>query len=149
MSTEQEVLEVLDRHLRSIWASDLQVYAATTATDVTFYEWYVSTQRIDGLDFHLRELAAMGRSAEAKRAAGQRDEIEHEVLAPHVQLYGDIAIVTFTLLMRYTTDQGVTHTQQNETRVFQHRESGWQLVHCHKSPMWPAPHTPCVCSGHS
>ncbi len=145
MSTEQELLEVLDRHLRSIWTSNLQVYTETTAPDVTFYEWYVSTQRIDGLDFHLRELAAMARSAEAGHAAGQHYEIEHEVLAPHVQLYGDIAIVTFTLLMRYTTDEGVRHTQQNETRVFQYREAGWQLVHCHKSPMWPAPHAPGGC----
>ncbi len=149
MSTEQELLEVLDRHLRSIWTCDLDTYAATTAPDVTFYEWYISTQRIDGLDFHLRELAAMAKAAGSSRAAGQGRQIEHEVLAPHVQVYGDVAILTFTLLMRYTSAQGVTHTQQNETRVFQRREAGWQLIHCHKSPMWPAPHEPCQCKGQS
>ena len=141
-TTEQEILVLLDRHLRSIWAGDLADYAATTAPDVTFYEWYISTQRIDGLDFHLRETAANQRAAAARRQAGLRYEVEHEVLAPKVQLYGEVAIVTYTLLMRYTTDEGVRHTEHNETRVFHRRPEGWRLVHCHKSPMWPAPHDP-------
>ena len=40
---------LLDRHLRSIWDGDLATYQATTAPEVTFFEWYISTQRIDGL----------------------------------------------------------------------------------------------------
>ena len=35
-TAEQEVLEVLDRHLKSIWAGDLATYTATTGEDVTF-----------------------------------------------------------------------------------------------------------------
>ena len=132
---EEELLAVLDRHLKSIWTGDLEAYRATTGADVTFYEWYISTQRIDGLDFHLRETAANFRSAEDRRRAGQRYEVEHEVLQPKVQLYGDIAIMTYTLLMRYTTATEVRHTNHNETRVFHRRPDGWQLVHCHKSPM--------------
>jgi hypothetical protein len=139
---EEEILALLGRHLRSIWEGDLETYRATTAPDVTFYEWYISTQRIDGLDFHVREIAATGRAAEAQKRAGKARAIEHEVLAPKVQFYGDVAIVCFTLLMRYTGDNGVQHTEHNETRVFARREAGWQLVHCHKSPMWPAPHSP-------
>jgi ketosteroid isomerase-like protein len=139
---EEELLALLDVHLKSIWSGDLQTYRATTAEDVTFFEWYISTQRIDGLDFHLRETAANFRAAEDRRAAGGRYEVEHEVLQPKVQMYGDVAIVTFTLLMRYTTSDRVRHTEHNETRVFQRRSAGWQLVHCHKSPMWSAPHAP-------
>ncbi len=138
---ETELLALLDAHLKSIWAGDLETYRATTAEDVTFFEWYISTQRIHGLDFHLRETAAVHRAAEDQRRDG-RYEVEHEVLQPKVQLYGEIAIVTYTLLMRYTTSEGVLHTNHNETRVFHLREGRWQLVHCHKSPMWPAPHTP-------
>jgi ketosteroid isomerase-like protein len=143
MGDEAEILAILDRHLRSIWEGDLQTYAATTAPEVTFFEWYISTQRIDGLDFHLRETAAVQRAAELRRQSGQLYEVEHEVLAPRVQFYGDVAIVTYTLLMRYTTVGRVMHTEHNETRVFHRRQAGWQLVHCHKSPMWPAPHQPC------
>jgi ketosteroid isomerase-like protein len=142
VSEEYNILELLNRHLQSIWDGDLQTYSATTAVDVTFYEWYISTQRIDGLDFHLRETAANARAAENRRATGEPYVVEHEVLAPKVQQYGDIAIVTYTLLMRYTSGQGVAHTEHNETRVFHRRADGWQLVHCHKSPMWPAPHKP-------
>lgn len=131
---EQELLALLDRHLKSIWAGDLDAYRATTAEDVTFYEWYISTQRIDGLDFHLRETAASFRAAEDRRKTG-RYEVEHEALQPKVQLYGDVAIITYTLLMRYTTSTEVRHTTHNETRVFHKRAQGWQLVHCHKSPM--------------
>ena len=141
-TTEREILALLGRHLRSIWEGDLAAYRATTAPEVTFYEWYISTQRIDGLDFHLREITANTRTAQAEQQAGRRHEIEHEVLAPKVQLYGDIAIVTFTLLMRYGGDDGVRHTEHNETRVFHRRDGNWLLVHCHKSPMWPAPHAP-------
>lgn len=139
---EDELLALLDAHLKSIWAGDLATYRATTAEDVTFYEWYISTQRIAGLDFHLRETAANFRAAEDRRVACQRYEVDHEVLQPKVQVYGDIAIITYTLLMRYTTADGVRHTNHNETRVFHRRPAGWQLVHCHKSPMWPAPHDP-------
>jgi hypothetical protein len=143
MTTAAEILALLDRHLRSIWAGDLNTYRATTAEDVPFYEWYISTQRIDGLDLHLRETAANFRAAEARRASGELYAVEHEILSPYVQLFDDsIAIVTYTLLMRYTIAGGVHHTQHNETRVFHHRGAGWQLVHCHKSPMWQAPHNP-------
>jgi ketosteroid isomerase-like protein len=147
MTVEAEILEVLDRHLRSIWEGDLQTYAATTAPDVSFFEWYVSTQRIDGLDFHLRETAAVHRAAERRRQSGEVYQVEHEVLAPQVQVYGEVAILTYTLLMRYNTGHGVEHTEHNETRVFHRRPAGWQLVHCHKSPMWPAPHRPGGCAG--
>ncbi len=142
MADEAEILALLDRHLGSIWQGDLETYAATTAPDVTFFEWYVTTQRIEGIDFHLREMTAMRGAAEQRRQSGEPYQVEHEVLAPEVQLYGDVAIATYTLLMRYATGQGVSHTEHNETRIFHRRAAGWQLVHCHKSPMWPAPHDP-------
>jgi ketosteroid isomerase-like protein len=145
MAEEAEILAILDRHLRSIWAGDVQTYSATTAPDVTFFEWYISTQRIDGLDFHLREISALHQTSEQRRQSGEAYQVEHEVLAPRVQVYGDVAIASYTLLMRYTTSRGVKHTEHNETRVFHRREAGWLLVHCHKSPMWPAPHQPPGC----
>jgi hypothetical protein len=131
---DEELLALLDLHLKSIWAGDLETYRATTGEDVTFYEWYISPQRIDGLGFHLRETAANYRSAEDRRAVG-RYEVEHEVLQPKVQIYGDVAIITYSLMMRYVTRVEVRHTTHNETRVFHRRAGGWQLVHCHKSPL--------------
>ena len=59
-----------------------------------------------------------------------------------VQVYGDTAIITYTLLVRSVQGAAVTRTQQNETRVYHRFDEGWKLVHCHKSPCWRAPHDP-------
>ena len=135
---EDEILDVLNRNLAAIWNGDLQAYQQTCAQDVSFFEWYVTTQRIDGLDFHLREIQV---HAEAL-GGGAGARTEHEVLQPRVQVYGDTAIVTYTLLVRSVRDAAVTRTQHNESRVFHRFDDGWKLVHCHKSPCWRAPHDP-------
>ncbi|NOZ29509.1 MAG: protein kinase [Chloroflexi bacterium] len=132
----QTLLDVLDRNLQSIWDGDVETYRATTAEDVSFFEWYISPQRIDGIDFHLREL-----KVHARVLGGGSDavRIEHEVLQPRVQIYGDTAIITYTLLTRAVSSAGVVHKSHNETRVFHNfgtdDEPQWKLVHCHKSPI--------------
>ncbi len=129
------ILSILDRNLQSIWEGDTETYRATTAEDVSFFEWYISPQRIDGLDFHLRELQVH------KDVVGGRQDsrVEHEILQPRVQVYGDTAIVTYTLLVRAVSDAGVVHKSHNETRVFHNfgdvDAPSWKLVHCHKSPV--------------
>ena len=129
------ILAVLDRNLQSIWDGDAEAYRATTVEDVSFFEWYISPQRIDGLDFHLRELAVHKDVV----GGGQGSRVEHEILQPRVQVYGDTAIVTYTLLVRAVSDDGVVHKSHNETRVFHNFGSAdapqWKLVHCHKSPV--------------
>lgn len=128
------ILEVLERNLQSIWDGDVEAYRSTTAEEVSFYEWYISPQRIDGLDFHLRELRV-----NADMVGGGEARVEHEILQPRVQRYGDTAIVTYTLLIRAVDEQGVTHRSHNETRVFhnfgEEEAPRWKLVHCHKSPV--------------
>jgi len=130
----ETILDLLERHLNSIWAGDVETYRATTSDDVSFYEWYISPQCIDGLDFHLRELRV---HRDVVAAGGER--VEHEILQPRVQLYGRTAIVTFTLLVRAEGEDGVTHRSHNETRVFHdfatEGSREWKLVHCHKSPL--------------
>ncbi len=130
----QAILDLLHRNLQSIWDSDVEAYRATTAEDVSFYEWYISPDRIDGLDFHLREIAVhnavLGEGAE---------HVEHEVLQPRVQVYGATAIVTYTLMVRAVGAGGVMHKSHHETRVFHNfgsdAQPAWKLVHCHKSPI--------------
>jgi ketosteroid isomerase-like protein len=130
----ETVLEVLNRNLQSIWDGDDAAYRATTADDVSFFEWYISPQRIDGLDFHLRELAV-----HKDVVGGGGSRVEHEILQPRVQLYGDTAIVTYTLLIRAVGEAGVVHKSHHETRVFYNfgdaHAPQWKLVHCHKSPV--------------
>ena len=48
---QEEILTLLDRNLQAIWDGDADAFAALCAPDVSFFEWYISTQRIDGVDF--------------------------------------------------------------------------------------------------
>lgn len=137
---EEEILALLHRSLQAIWDGDAAAYRAICAEDVSFFEWYVTTQRIDGVDFHLREILVHAQAL----GGGSEARTEHEVLQPRVQIYGDTAIATYTLLVRSVRGATVTRTQQNETRVFHRFAGGWKLVHCHKSPCWRAPHDPPV-----
>ncbi len=131
----RHLLDLLDRSLRTIWEGDAEAYAQLTAEDVSFFEWYISPQRIDGLDFHLREIQVH------RLAAGQGESarIEHEILQPRIQVYGDTAILTYTLFLRILTSGQVRHLSHHETRVFHNfgtpDAADWKLVHCHKSPI--------------
>lgn len=138
MTVELEVMEIVNRNLQAIWDADPDAYRETCAPDVSFFEWYVTTQRIDGIDFHLREILVHAGAL----GGGSGARTEHEILQPRVQMYGDTAIVTYTLLVRSVRDGAVNRTQQNETRVLHRFDDGWKLVHCHKSPCWRAPHDP-------
>jgi len=135
---QEEILNILDRNLQAIWDGDADAFAALCAPDVSFFEWYISTQRIDGVDFHLREIRVHAQAL----GGGADSHTEHEILQPRVQLYDDTAVVTYTLLVRSVQGAAVTRTQQNETRVYHRFDEGWKLVHCHKSPCWRAPHDP-------
>jgi hypothetical protein len=131
------IMEVLERNLRSIWEGDVVAYRETTSENLSFFEWYISPQRIDGLDFHLRELRVHKDVMSGDRRGGSK--IEHEILQPRVQDFGATVVVTYTLFIRAVHESGVVHKSHHETRVFHNfgtdDEPEWKLVHCHKSPI--------------
>src|SRR5258708_40357954 len=47
-----EIREFLEAHLQAIFDGDVPHYKATTAEDLTLYEWDIVPQRIDGIRFH-------------------------------------------------------------------------------------------------
>ena len=133
----RHLLDLLDRSLQAIWDGDADAYAALTAEDVSFFEWYISPVRIDGLDFHLREIK-VHRAAWAGAESLEGLQIQHEILQPRIQVYGKTAILTYTLLVRVLQGDRVSHISHNETRVFHDFGDAvpdWRLVHCHKSPI--------------
>ncbi len=75
---ETEILQVLNRNLQSIWDVDVATYTKTCAPDVSFFEWYITTQRIDGIDFHLHEILVHVQAL----GGGEGARTEHEVLQP-------------------------------------------------------------------
>ncbi len=49
---DREIYEFLLKHLRSVQENDAATYRATSAPELTLYEWWITPNRIDGLPFH-------------------------------------------------------------------------------------------------
>ena len=131
MSTEEEVLateEVLAitrQMLDAMYTSDPEVHRRHCAEDLSSYEWYIAPQRIDGPEFHLA-LIAGGGNGEPSRL---------DLLTPRVQVYGNTAIVNYTLLKTTLSEAAPpSFSTMNETRVFVKLGGVWKMVHLHKSP---------------
>jgi len=141
-----DLLAFLEKHLHAVFTHDVDTYHATTSPDLTLYEWYLTPHRIDGLPFHdfmLTEAARGG--ALAMTGAAPTHEVARVQFALanyREQLYGDTAIVSYTLLIQQSTSAGVTVLSYNESRVLIQFPAGWQVVHVHKSPAWNAPFQP-------
>ena len=139
---DQEIYDFLLRHLRSVQDNDIPAYHETTAPDLTLYEWWVTPHRLDGLPFHefmMESNAQLGTvfGSDAK----QKAESRYDLANLSIQRYGDTAIACYTLLTSTALPGGVQVVAHNESRVMVKRSGGWQVVHVHKSPAWPAPHT--------
>lgn len=145
MENNREVLAFLKRHLRSIQENDLETYHATTADDLSLYEWWVTPHRIDGIPFHdfmMRENARQGKvfGAEGEQDQDGKSHTRFDLANMRVQRYGDTAIASYTLLTSTGTDAGVKVAAHNESRVMVKIDGDWKVVHVHKSPAWQAPH---------
>ncbi len=121
----QEVLDITRRMLDAMYSSDPEVHQKHSAEDMSSYEWYIAPQRIDGLDFHLALIASGGNGGSSRL----------DMLTPRVQVYGDTAIVNYTLLKTtFSENTASQFSTMNETRVFVKLEEVWKMVHLHKSP---------------
>ncbi len=123
--SEAEVLEITRQMLDAMYTADPEVHRRHCAEDMSSFEWYIAPYRIDGVDFHLRLIEAGGNGTTA----------QWDMLTPRVQLYGDTAIVNYTLLKtEAAAGQAARFSTINETRVFVKLEGVWKMVHLHKSP---------------
>ena len=148
MQPDPEILEFLLQHLRSVQENNLDAYHATTHSDLTLYEWWITPNRIDGVPFHdfmMAENARRGTVFGSEVPAGQGGEATRtrfDLANLKIQRYGDTAIASYTLLNSSATAQSVRVAAHNETRVIVRLDGAWKVVHVHKSPAWPAPHVP-------
>lgn len=126
MSTvEEEILSVTKKMLDAMYKKDIAAYRECCAEDVSSFEWYIAPYRIDGIDFHLTLIEAGGNGSPNRL----------DLLTPRIQVFGDTAIMTYTLLK--TIAQGgvpAAFSTVNETRVFSKIDGKWKMVHLHKSP---------------
>lgn len=128
---EKDIWAFLGRHLHSIFTQDSETYRATTADDLSLYEWFVTPHRQDGLDFHFFMIdhgwAATG------------GDFRYDLLEPRLQLFGDTAIISYTFMLTVAEEGQIAHYSHNESRVLVKEDGEWQVVHVHKSPAWRAP----------
>jgi len=138
---DQDVQDFLLRHLKAVQDNDLAAYHATSAPELTLYEWWVTPHRIDGLPFHdfmMESNASRGTAfgAESSRKAETRFDLANL----SIQRYGDAAVASYTMLVSTALPDGVQVVSHNESRVMVKRGGEWKVVHVHKSPAWAAPH---------
>lgn len=127
-NTEQEVLTITEEMLRAMYTGDPAVHRRYCAEDMSSFEWYIAPYRIDGVEFHLRLI----------EAGGNGEPSRLDMLTPRVQIYGDTAIVNYTLMKTVIAEgQPPQFSTINETRVFVKIEGTWKMVHLHKSPTSP------------
>lgn len=133
---EADIWKTVHAHLRSVFERDPETYEATTASDLSLYEWFITPHRQDGLPFHLYMIRHGS-------MLGGEGEYRYDLLEPHLQLYGDhTAIVSYTFMLSRVAGGEVVHRSHNESRVLVRHEDGWRVVHVHKSPAWQAPFAP-------
>jgi hypothetical protein len=147
MTPDSGIYKFLKSHLQMILNNDVTGYHSTTADDLSLYEWWVTPHRIDGLPFHdfmMESNAAQGTVFGADgltEKEAEQSQSRFDLSNLRTQLYGDTAIASYTLLISTSTSAGVQVVAHNESRVMVKTSGNWQVVHVHKSPAWPAPHT--------
>ena len=121
MNHDAEVHEFLLRHLQSIQDSDVQTYRATSAEDLTVYEWWLTPHRIEGLPFHEFMINADARrstvSASEGRVEKQSFSTRFDLSNLKIQRYGDFAIASYTFLASTSLPEGEEVAAHNESRV--------------------------------
>ena len=125
-TTQHELLTITWRMLEAIHMGDAHTYADLCRPELTCFE-DVCAYRIDGVEFHTSLIRQMAENP-ANRPA------RFDMLTPHVQIYGDTAIVTYTRLMTYDHEGKPTWRPFNETRVFVKEQDNWKMAHFHRSP---------------
>jgi hypothetical protein len=121
-------MEITRRMLDAMYTADPDVHREHCAEDLSSYEWYIAPHRIDGLEFHLELIKSGGNGSPGRL----------DLLTPRVQVYGDTAVVSYTLLKTTFPEPGMLTPPQfstiNEARVFARIAGVWKMVHLHKSP---------------
>ncbi|MDD5057709.1 MAG: DUF4440 domain-containing protein [Sideroxydans sp.] len=115
-----DTIIALERAALDRWgAGDPSGYLEISAPDVTYFDPFLA-QRIDGLE----ALAAWYAPLRGTIAIDRYD-----LIAPAVQVCGEVAVLTFNLV----SHSGATAMRWNCTEVYRKHEAGWRIVHTHWS----------------
>ncbi len=121
MSTNQEIAATviaMERAALDRWGKvDPSGFIEISAPDVVYFDPFIA-RRIDGRD-----------ALAAYYTPGQVFIDRYELLNPHVQVCGDIAVLTFN----YISWTGERESRWNCTEVYRHDAEGWRIIQTHWS----------------
>ena len=120
----QVLLDLNQRLLDAIMASDWATYAELCDPSLTAFEPEAMGQLVAGLEFH-KFYFDLG------PAKGPR---QVTMASPHVRVMGEVAIVSYVRLIQKLDAGGAMATvATEETRVWQKKDAKWRHVHFHRS----------------
>ncbi len=126
MLNEDLLWDFLNRHLNAIYSGDFEYYKNSCSEDLSLYEWFVSKHRIDGVDFH--------RFMMENNWADSHSGFNITLSNKRAQIYDNVAVLTYTLILSAKKDDSIFHRAVNETRVVALIDGELKVVHVHKSP---------------
>lgn len=110
----------LERAALDRWgAGDPSGYLEISAPEVSYFDPFIE-RRIDGLEALAAWYAPL---------RGTIHVDHYEMLAPSVQVYGEVAVLTFNLV----SHSGATAMRWNCTEAYRHDKEGWRIVQTHWS----------------
>jgi hypothetical protein len=114
-----EILALERKALDGLQTGNLDPYLALLDPDISYYH-VMTPERVDGV-------AAVKALIEPYRGRSLYDR--YEMLQPRVQVAGDTAVLTYTLV-QYLNGAA---TRYHGTQVYQRKAAGWKVVHTHWS----------------
>jgi len=107
-------------------------YLDLAAPDITYFNPY-QERRVDGLE------ALTALIGPIKGAQLPFSDVRYEMIEPKVQLYGEVALLTFNLINygRIGGQPETVLTRWNSSQVYRRIDGGWRLVHSHWSYLKP------------
>lgn len=116
----------LNKHLHAIYSGDFEYYKNSCSEDLSLYEWFAAKHRIDGVEFHKFMME--------NNWANSHSEFNISLSNKRAQVYGNVAILSYTLILSVKKDDSISHRAINETRVVALIGNELKVVHVHKSP---------------
>ena len=122
----KKIIHLTEELLVAITSGDWESYTQLCDPTLSAFEPEAKGFLVDGLDFH-QFYFSLPRAADSS--------IQSTIVAPHIRVMGDVAIIAYVRLTQKATAGGspIT-TAMQETRVWQNQNGVWKHVHFHRSP---------------
>ncbi len=121
----EEILDLTQRLLMAVTSGDWESYEQLCDPSITSFEPEAMGNLVDGLDFHHFYF---------KLGDGESTPVQSTIVAPHIRVMGDVAVIAYVRLTQKIGDDGKPITSaMEESRVWERQKGVWRHVHFHRS----------------